>query len=184
MLVIYARFFSRTEWKPTISRRRMLAATLGASFSAASRSASAFSTHSRNRESRSGSSGFIDDAPILVSWVRNAADKALRSFEAFRPHHDDIHRVSYVPHGAPDRHSPFVGVRRRRFHHQQINVAVLGHLSRGGGPEQNDPVRTRHREDASNNLIQQCFIDVHSVPSYAKSSPVVDRNSSEIGRAS
>src|ERR1019366_7206137 len=74
---------------------------------------SPFSTYSRNRGSGSGSSCFIDDAPILVRWVRNAADKALRSFEAFRPHHEDIHRVSYVPHGAPDRHSPLVGVRRR-----------------------------------------------------------------------
>src|ERR1039458_7723141 len=115
------------QWKPTISRRRMLVATLGASFSTASRSASAFSIHSRNRDSRSGSSGFIDNAPILVSWVRNAADKALRSFEAVRPHHNDIHRVSYVPHGAPDRHSPLVGVCRRRFHHQKINEIGRAH---------------------------------------------------------
>src|ERR1035438_2920926 len=157
----------------------MLVATLGASFSAASRSASAFSTHSRNRHSRSGSSGFIDNAPILVSWVRNAADKVLRSFEPFRPHHDDIHRASYIPHGTPDRHSPLVSVRQRRFHDQQINVAVLGHFAGCGGPKQNDPVWTRHREDASNNLIQQCFIDVHSVPSYAKSSPVAERRKPE-----
>src|ERR1039457_4546903 len=149
----------------------MLVATLGASFSAASRSASAFSTHSRNKDSRSGSSGFIDNAPILVGWVRDGADQALRSFEALRSHHDDVHWISYVPHGAPNRHSPLVSARRRRFYDQQINVAVLGHLPPGGGPAQNDPLRTRHRENASDNLIQQCFIDLHSVPSYAKPSP-------------
>ena len=97
------------------------------------------------KDSRSGSSGVIDDATILVSWVRNAANKALRSLEAFRPHHDDVHRVAYVTHGTPDCHAPFVSVRQHRFHHQQINIAVLGHLPRRGGPEQNDPVRTRNR---------------------------------------
>jgi len=85
-----------------LSRRRMLAATCGASCTAASRSASAFSIHAPSTDSASGSSGFIDDAAILAGRVRNSADDPLRSFEAFRPHYDHVHRIADVAKGATD----------------------------------------------------------------------------------
>jgi len=103
-------------------RRRVLLATSGARRSAASRSASAFSIHSRNRDSRPGSSGFINDAPILVSRVRNAADPALRLFKAFRSHHDERPPGIRRRHSVANLHSPLVSVRQRRFDYQQVDV--------------------------------------------------------------
>ena len=43
----------------------------------------------------------------------------------------------------------------RRIDYQQVNVAVLGHLPRGSGTKQNDPIRTRHREDAAHISIRR-----------------------------
>jgi hypothetical protein len=72
--------------------------------------------------------------------------------ETLGPHHDDIHRIANIAHGVQDLDSSLVGIRRGRFDHQQVYVAVLRHLPGSGGSKQNDPIRTRHREDAAHNL--------------------------------
>ncbi len=122
--------------------------------SAASRSASAFAIHSFSSDARSGSSGFIEYAPVLICRVRHTADEALGALEAFGPDDQDIHRVPNVTQRAADRHSPFVGVGQLRLDHEQINVAIGGHLPRCSGSKQNDPVRFRDREDTPDYFVE------------------------------
>jgi hypothetical protein len=126
------------------------------------------SSHCRTNSRRATSGGFKEDASVLLGRVSDPSDDVLGFFEALAGHHDDIDRVLDVAQRPPDPDASVARIGWFRFHHQQVDVAVLGHLARGGGSKQDDPVRPRHREDASNNLIQQCFIDTHSVPSYAK----------------
>src|SRR5208282_5360394 len=87
-----------------------------------------------------------------------------RLFEAFRPDHNDIHRISDISHGVADLHTPVESALHYRFDDQQVDVAVLVHLPRSRRTKQNDLVRTRHREYPAHDLIQQCFIDAHTSP--------------------
>jgi hypothetical protein len=56
----------------------------------------------------------------------------------------------------------FAGIRRIRLYDQQIDVAVLSHLARGGGTVQNDLVRVRYGADAPDNLFEKRLVEAHA----------------------
>src|SRR5258708_34157789 len=78
----------------------------------------------------------------------------------------DIHWKADIAHGVTDLDAPLARVGRSRLDHQQIDVAVLRHLPRGCGTEQNDSVRPRYLKSRTPRTISSSNVSLTPIRSH------------------
>src|ERR1017187_6846927 len=81
------------------------------------------------------SGGLIETPAVLVRRIGDPADDVLGGLEPLRSDENHVHRILDIPNGIRDFEPLFMPVLGGRSDDQQIDVAVLCHLTCRGGAE-------------------------------------------------
>jgi hypothetical protein len=95
--------------------------------------------------------------------IGDTTDDVLALLKPLVRHDDNVESVVKVLEGFANA-QPFCAIiLSGRFNNQKVDIAVLGHLARRGGAEENDLIRLRDGDDASNDFLKESFGNEHWV---------------------
>src|SRR5450759_5389036 len=105
------------------------------------------------------SGDFIDDSSVACSRKSDPSDDTTRLIESFSAHHDHVDGVRDSIQSRAKARRFLANVVYLRLEYEEIDVAVRGHRSCGGGTEQNHAVRTANAQKPLNDFLNRLVTD-------------------------
>src|SRR5262249_51988875 len=103
-------------------------------------------------------SGDIDDFPFPQRWRNHQRMAIAIAVNVLRGDNDDVHRLSHPVHVLINLPCQLESM-PTGIDHQQIDITVRSHLSPGGRAKEDNLLRLRYFDDASDDLVQRLLSD-------------------------